>query len=66
MTVTSVERSFFKLKLIKNYLRNFINRERLTNTSILNIERARINELNIDHVIDIFANQKTRKKSFLK
>lgn len=66
VTVASAERSFSKLKLIKNYLRNSITQERLTNISILNIERARTNELNIDQIIDIFANQKARKKSFLK
>lgn len=66
VTVASAERSFSKLKLIKNYLRNSITQERLTNISILNIERARTNELIIDQIIDIFANQKARKKSFLK
>ncbi|XP_050065227.1 uncharacterized protein LOC126554182 [Aphis gossypii] len=66
VTVASAERSFSKLKLIKNYLRNSISQERLTNISILNIEKARTDELNIDHIIDTFANQKARKKNFLK
>lgn len=66
VSVASAERSFSKLKLIKNYLRNSISQERLTNISILNIERARTDELNIDHIIDTFANQKARKKNFLK
>jgi len=43
VTVASAKRSFSKLKLIKNYLRNSISQERLTNISILNIERARTN-----------------------
>lgn len=66
VTVASAERSFSKVKLIKNYLRNSISQERLTNISILNIEKARTDELNIDHIIDTFANQKARKKNFLK
>lgn len=60
VTVASAERSFSKVKLIKNYLRNSISQERLTNISILNTEKARTDELNIDHIIDTFANQKAR------
>lgn len=66
VTVALAECSFSKLKLIKNYLRNSISQERLTNISIFNIERARTNELNIDYIITTFANQKARKKNFLK
>lgn len=40
--------------------------ERLTNISILNIERNRTQDLNIKQVIDNFANKKARKKNFLK
>jgi len=64
VTVASAERSFFKLKLVKNYLRNTISQERLNNISILNIERERTEELNIDQIINNFANQKARKKNF--
>lgn len=66
VTVASAERSFSKLKIIKNYLRNSMGKERLTNISILNIERNRTQDLNIDQVIDNFANEKARKKNFLK
>lgn len=64
VTVTSAERSFSKLKLIKNFLRNSISQDRLTNISILNIERARTEELEIEKLIVDFANQKARKKKF--
>jgi len=40
--------------------------ERLSNISILNIERSRTHELNINKIIDYFANKKTRKKFFCK
>lgn len=38
VTVATAERSFSKLKIIKNYLRNSCGQNRLTNIAILNIE----------------------------
>jgi len=52
--------------MIKNYLRNSMQQVRLTNISILNIERNRTNELDINKIINDFANSKARKKNFLK
>lgn len=66
VTVASAERSFSKLKLIKNYLRNSISQDRLTNIAILNIEREKASELEIDKIINDFANLKSRRKNFLK
>lgn len=66
ITVASAERSFSKLKIIKNYLRNSMTNERLTNISVLNIERSRTQDLNLNKVIDDFANEKARKKNFFK
>lgn len=40
ITVASAKRSFSKLNLIKNYLRNSLGQKRLSNISILNIERS--------------------------
>lgn len=40
--------------------------ERLSNISILNIERSRTHELNVNKIIDDFANKKARKKNFSK
>jgi len=62
VTVATAERSFSKLKIIKNYLRNSMGQERLNNISLLNIERTRTQELNVNKIIDVFANQKERKK----
>lgn len=64
VTVASAERSFSKLKLIKNYLRNSIGQERLSGISILNIERRRTSEIDIEKIIDNFAHAKARKKQF--
>jgi hypothetical protein len=66
VTSASAERSFSKLKLIKNYLRNSIGQERLSSIALLNIERQQTNDINIQNIIDNFANKKARKKNFLK
>ncbi|KAL4126127.1 hypothetical protein QTP88_010356 [Uroleucon formosanum] len=66
VTVATAERSFSKLKLLKNYLRNSISQDRLTGISILNIEKSRTKELDIEKLINDFANMKSRKKNFLK
>ena len=66
VTVASAERSFSKLKIIKNYLRNSMGQERLSNISILNIECSRTKELNVSKIIDDFPNQKARKKNCCK
>ncbi|KAL4153438.1 hypothetical protein QTP88_001271 [Uroleucon formosanum] len=66
ITVAEAERSFSKLKIIKNYLRNSMSQNRLSNIAVLNIERERTNEINISQIINNFANIKSRKKNFLK
>jgi len=64
VTVASAERSFSKLKLIKNYLRNSIGQDRLSNISILNIEKEKTADLDINKIINDFAVIKTRKINF--
>jgi hypothetical protein len=68
VTVANAKRSFSKLKIIKNYFRNSMLKVRLTNMSLLNIEWNRTNELDINKIINDFANfaNKGRKKNFLK
>jgi hypothetical protein len=60
VTVAAAERSFSKLKIIKNYLRNSISQDHLTNISILNIERNCTNEIDVSKLINDFANKKAR------
>ena len=66
VTSASAERLFSKLKLIKNYLRNSIGQDRLSNIAILNIGRLQTENFNVDKIIEDFANLKARKKNFLR
>lgn len=64
VTVASCERSFSKLKIIKNYLRSTLAQERLTNLGILSIEFTIANSIGFDDIIDNFASTKARKITF--
>ena len=64
ISIATCERSFSKLKLIKNYLRSTMNSLRMRNLAILSIERQLTDEIDFDNVIDNFANRKARKTFF--
>lgn len=64
VSVATGERSFSKLKIIKNYLRNNMNEERLNELSIISIEKDLANAIPVDDIIDDFAASKERKKKF--
>lgn len=66
VTSASAERSFSKLKLVRNYLRNSIGQHRLSNIAILNIERLQVENINVDKIIEDFVNLKAKKKNFLR
>ena len=60
-TVASAERSFSKLKLIKTYhLRSSISQKRLDGLALLAIDNEGAKQLNIDDLLDKFANTKAR------
>lgn len=61
VTNVSGERSFSKMKLIKNYLRNSMTDDRLNSLAILAIESDVLDELNFDDIIETFVNAKRRK-----
>jgi hypothetical protein len=66
MFVTNVcdERSFSKLKYIKNYLRNTMGQEKLNAFAMLSIEHEVLESLCFDDIIEEFIHNKNRKKSF--
>ena len=61
VTVASCERSFSKLKIIKNYLRSTMGQERLSGLAVISIERDISTTVNYDDVIDQFAACKARR-----
>lgn len=64
ITVATAERSFSKLKLIKNYLRSAMGQERLSGISILNIEQERKDLINIKELVHEFSRKKARRVKF--
>ncbi|XP_054276742.1 52 kDa repressor of the inhibitor of the protein kinase-like [Macrosteles quadrilineatus] len=65
VSVASCERSFSKLKIIKNYLRSSMCETRLTNLAILSIEYDRASKIDFNEVINKFALVKARKVQLL-
>jgi hypothetical protein len=64
VTVSSGERSFSKLKLIKTYLRSSMSNERLNSLALLSIENAIAQEIDMAETIKAFVDLKARKKPF--
>uniref|UniRef100_A0A8I6X682 HAT C-terminal dimerisation domain-containing protein n=1 Tax=Hordeum vulgare subsp. vulgare TaxID=112509 RepID=A0A8I6X682_HORVV len=62
VTIASAERSFSKLKLLKNYLRSVMSQERLNGLATLCIEKQLLDEIYIDPIIDDFACRNARRK----
>uniref|UniRef100_A0A8I7B662 HAT C-terminal dimerisation domain-containing protein n=1 Tax=Hordeum vulgare subsp. vulgare TaxID=112509 RepID=A0A8I7B662_HORVV len=62
VTVASAQRSFCKLKLLKNYLRSVMLQERLNGLATLCIEKQLLDEIDIDSIIDDFACRNARRK----
>ena len=60
VTVASAERSFSKLKLVKNYLRS-MKQERLSGLAIMSIEYDTAKSIDNSDIIDKFAQAKARK-----
>lgn len=63
-TSAECKKSFSKLKIIKNYLRNSIAEDRLSDLTILSIESELVSTIDYDSAIDSFAEKKSRKVSF--
>jgi hypothetical protein len=61
VTVASAERSFSKLKLLKNYLRSKMSQERLNGLAILCIEKILLDKIDTDVIINDFASRHIRR-----
>ena len=55
ISVASAEKSFSKLKLIKNYLRSTMSQERLNGLSMISIEHELAEKLDYSKLINDFA-----------
>lgn len=64
VSVASCERSFSKLKLIKNYLRSTMSQARIDSLAVLSIERQLVDTIDFDQIIDEFAAKKVRRVIF--
>jgi len=60
------ERTFSCMKRVKNYLRNSMNNDLMSNLSTISIEKYEAKQLNIDEVIDKFSNAHKNRKILLK
>ena len=58
------ERSFTKLKLIKDEVRATVKQGRLDMLSLMSIKRVILRELNFEDIIKDFSNVKARKVTF--
>ena len=61
--VAMAERSFSKLKLIKDFLRNSMSQERLSGLALLSTKNERVKNLDFRKVIQQFASAKDGKIS---
>uniref|UniRef100_A0ACD5VUM1 Uncharacterized protein n=1 Tax=Avena sativa TaxID=4498 RepID=A0ACD5VUM1_AVESA len=64
VTVALAERSFSKLKLLKNYLRSAMSQERLNGLVTICIEKELLDEINVNNIISDFASKNVRRKRF--
>ena len=62
VTVASAERSFSKLKLIKNYMRSTMSEDMLSGLSILSIENERARNLDLSEIVKQFAEKNARRR----
>ena len=61
VTVASAERSFSKLKLIKNFLRSTMTQDRLNDLAILGIESDLTRKVDLSNVINAFVLKRLAK-----
>jgi hypothetical protein len=65
VTIASIERTFSKLKLLKNYLRSPMTQERLNGLMTLCIEKKLLDKIDINSIINVFVSKNVRR-NFIK
>src|SRR6266540_1314920 len=65
VTVASAERSFSKLKLLKNCLRSTMLQDRLNGLAMCCIEKDILNNTDLDIVLNDFASRNARRSFFM-
>ena len=61
VTVALAERTFSKMKLLRNYLRSAMSQERLNGLATLCIEKKLLDEIIIDTMVTDFASKNVRR-----
>ena len=61
VSVADIERSFSKMKIVKNYLRSTMKGERLEDLIVLSTEKDLTDTINLDVVLKSWASRKNRK-----
>ena len=64
VTTATAERSFSKLKLIKNFLRSQMSQDRLDGLSMSSIEAEKANQIDQSKVALTFARAKSSKSAY--
>ncbi|KAI4967922.1 hypothetical protein ZWY2020_010403 [Hordeum vulgare] len=64
VTVASAERSFSKLKLLKNYLRSTMLQHRLNGLAMCCIEKGILDNVDLDCSLNDFASRNARRNFF--
>ncbi|XP_050877053.1 uncharacterized protein LOC127080804 [Lathyrus oleraceus] len=66
VTVASAERSFSKLKLLKNYLRSTMSQERLNELALITAKNDILETIKYEDLVNEFASKSVRRKALFK
>lgn len=61
-SIASCERSFSKLKLVKNYLRSTMSQDRLNSLVLMSVESEVLDKIDMSDIIEEFAAKKARRQ----
>ena len=65
VSVASAERSFSKLKLLKNYLRSTMSQEWLNGLAMCTIEKDILDTIDLDTILNDFVSRNVQRSIFL-